>query len=53
MDGLNPTTLFKVVEQLSGEFIQQAEMTPLALAAVAGLVGGVALGQVVPGGVVR
>ena len=44
LDGLNTATLFKVVEQYSGEFIPQTEATPLAEAAVAGLVGGVALG---------
>jgi hypothetical protein len=40
LDGLNPATLFKVVEQFSGEFLQQTEVTPLAVATVTGLVGG-------------
>ena len=52
LKGLHSATLFKVVEQFSSEFLQQTEASPLAIAAVAGLVGGVMLGQVVPGGVV-
>jgi len=51
LNGLNPSTLFEIIEQLSDELIQQAEAAPLAVTAVAGLVGGVALGQVVPGDV--
>jgi len=51
--GVNPCTLFEIVEQLSNEFIQQTEAVPLAVTAVAGLVGGVASGEVVPRGVTR
>ena len=52
LDGVEAAALFEIVEQFSDEGIQQTEATPLAVAAVAGLVGGVARGEVVPGGIV-
>ncbi len=51
LDGVEAGACFEIVEQFSDECIKQVEPSPLAITAVAGLVGGVASGQVVPGGI--